>query len=126
MDKTIKLFYWLPRILCVLAILFISIFAFDAFDGDRSFWQKLAAFAIHLIPSYILTLFLLIAWKWERIGGIIFIVIGLAFSPFIATHNYAMNHSLWLTTTIVLTINMPFVIVGILFLLSHHLKQKNT
>ncbi len=125
MKKSIKLFHWLPRILCIIAILFISMFALDSFEGNISIWQKLAGFAIHLIPSYILTVFLLIAWKWERIGGILFIVIGLAFAPFIITHNYAMNHSIWWTSLVVLTINLPFIVVGGLFLLSYHLKKKN-
>lgn len=125
MKKSIKLFHWLPRILCIIAILFISMFALDSFDGNSSIWQKLAGFAVHLIPSYILTAFLLIAWKWERIGGVIFIVIGLAFIPFIITHNYAMNHSIWWTSLVVLTINLPFIVVGGLFILSYHVKKKN-
>lgn len=125
MNKTLKTLHWTPRILCMLAILFISMFASDSFEGDQSIWKKLAAFAIHLIPSYILTIFLVIAWKWERIGGVIFIAIGLAFAPFIAVHNYTMNQSVWITATILLTINLPFIVVGILFLLSYHLKRKN-
>ena len=126
MNKTLKIFHWTPRILCILAILFISMFALDSFEGNQSIWKKLAAFAVHLIPSYILTIFLLIAWKWERVGGIIFVAIGLAFAPFIATHNYAMNHSVWITATILLTINLPFILIGILFLLNHHIKRKNS
>lgn len=125
MSKSIKLFHWLPRFICILAILFISMFALDSFEGDNSIWEKIEAFAIHLIPTYILTVFLLIAWKWERIGGIIFIVVGLGFIPFIATHNYAMNQSIWQTLLIILAINIPFIIVGMLFLVSHYLKKKN-
>jgi len=125
MNKALKVLHWTPRIFCILAILFISLFALDSFEGNQSIWKKLAAFAIHLIPSYILTVFLLIAWKWERIGGVIFIAIGLAFAPFIAVHNYTMNLSVGITATVLLTINIPFIVVGILFILSHHIKQKN-
>ena len=69
-------------------ILFVSLFAADAFSPGLTIWQQLGAFVIHLIPSFILLTFLIVAWKWELIGGIIFIIIGLALSPVIYVHNY--------------------------------------
>jgi hypothetical protein len=125
MKTSIRLFHWLPRILCILAILFISLFAVDAFAPGLTIWQQLGAFLIHLIPSFILLVFLFIAWKWEFIGGIIFMVIGLAFSPVIFMLNYNRNDSIWLSLVIILTITIPFVVVGILFLVSHRQKKKN-
>jgi len=70
--------------------------------------------------------FLIVAWKWEFIGGIIFIIIGLALSPFIFIKNYNMNESIWMSLGIIMTITIPFVIVGILFLVSHNLKKKTS
>jgi hypothetical protein len=125
MKTSVRLFYWLPRILCILAILFISLFAADAFAPELTIWQQLGAFLIHLIPSFILLAFLIVAWKWEFIGGIIFMVIGLAFSPVIFMLNYNRNNSIWLSLVIILTITIPFVVVGILFLISHRQKKKN-
>jgi len=125
MKTSVRLFYWLPRILCILAILFISLFAADAFAPGLTIWQQLGAFLIHLIPSFILLVFLFIAWKWELIGGIIFMVIGLAFTPVIFMFNYNRNDSIWLSLVIILTITIPFVVVGILFLVSHRLKKKS-
>ena len=124
MKTSINLFHWLPRILGILAILFISLFAADAFAPGLTIWQQLGAFLIHLIPSFILLAFLFIAWKWELIGGIIFMVIGLAFTPVIFILNYNRNNSIWLSLVIILTITIPFVVVGILFLVSH-LQKKN-
>jgi hypothetical protein len=121
---TPSLFHWLPRILCIAAILFISMFAADAFESGLTFWQQLDALFMHLIPSFILLLFFLIAWKWERLGGFLFILIGLGLSPFIYTHNFEMNQSFWISLGVVLLINFPFVLVGILFLVSHHLSKK--
>jgi len=63
MNKA-KILFWLPRILCIIAILFISLFALDAFQPDLTIWQQLEAFLMHLIPSFILLILLLIAWKW--------------------------------------------------------------
>ncbi len=125
MKKSIKLVHWTPRVLCILAILFVSMFALDSFSPNYTIWQQLKAFFIHLIPTYILILFLIIAWKWEIIGGLMLIIFALGFTPFIYTHNYAMNHSVWISLSIILMINFPFVITGGLFILSHFLKKKN-
>lgn len=125
MKQSIRVFYWLPRIICIFAILFISMFAADAFAPELTLWQQLSAFLIHLIPSFILVALLVFAWKWECIGGIIFIVIGLGLSPFIFKHNYNMNHSVGMSLGVILMITFPFVVVGILFIISHFMNKKN-
>lgn len=125
MKKSIRLLHWSPRIICILAILFISMFAIDAFGPEKTIWQQLADFTIHLIPSFALLVILFIAWKWEFIGGIIFILIGLGLSPFVFMLNYDMNNSISMSLGIILVINIPFVVVGGLFILSHFKKKKN-
>ncbi len=125
MKKSIKVFHWLPRIICILAILFVSLFATDAFSPELTIWQQLGAFIIHLIPSFILLAFLIVAWKWEYIGGIIFTIIGLGLSPFVFVHNYEMNHSVWMSLGIILAITIPFVIVGVLFIWNHKMKKRS-
>lgn len=40
MRKAIKVFYWSPRIICILAILFVSLFAADAFATGITIWQQ--------------------------------------------------------------------------------------
>ena len=124
MKTSIKIIHWLPRILCILAILFISMFALDAFESGPSIWQQIGAFFMHLIPSFILLLILIIAWKWEFIGGIIFTIIGLVTSPLVFLHNYRMNQSVWMSLLIILLITIPFIIVGVLFIASHYRKKK--
>jgi len=76
-----KSLYWLPRILAILFTAFISIFALDVFNEPQWF---LALF-IHLIPSFILVILTIVAWKHEQLGGFIFLIIGslmLVFSHF--------------------------------------------
>ena len=124
MNTTIRLFHWIPRIICILAILFVSVFAADAFGPGRSIQEQLGDFIMHLIPSFILLALLIVAWKWEYIGGIIFTIIGLGLSPFIFMHNYNMNHSVGMSLGIILLITFPFVVVGILFIISHFMKKK--
>ncbi len=124
MKSPLALFHWIPRILCILAILFISMFALDSFAPGQPVWQQIIGFLIHLIPSLILSAILIVAWKWEFTGGLIFILIGIICIPFIYSHNYSMNHSIWLSAGIVMIINFPFVLVGLLFLISHRMKKR--
>lgn len=109
-----------------MAILFISMFAADAFGPGLTIWQQLGAFFMHLIPSFVLIALLVIAWKWEYIGGILFMITGLAFSPVVFSHNYRMNHSVWMSLGTILVITIPFVVVGILFLFSQRMKKRST
>lgn len=74
-----KFLYWTPRILTILFILFLGLFALDAFEGDKSLIKKSGAFIIHLIPNLILILILILAWKREWIGTIAFILVGIAY-----------------------------------------------
>lgn len=71
--------FWAPRVLTIVFILFISLFALDSFDGDKSLIAKLGAFLIHLVPSFVMVLLLVISWKREWIGTIAFFVLGIAY-----------------------------------------------
>jgi hypothetical protein len=126
MNTKLTIVHWLPRILCILAILFVSMLSLDAYEPGMPLWQQIGGFFMHLIPSFMLSFFLWVAWRWELPGGIIFILLGLGFMPFIYMMNYHMNNSVWWSIQVILMINMPFVVVGILFILSHFLKSKNT
>ncbi len=116
--------HWVPRILCILAIMFLSLFSLDVFNGRSTVGEQIVGFLVHSIPSFVLALILAIAWKWEMVGGSIFVVIGLAFSPFVYVHNYRMNHSVVMSLLIILTITCPFILTGVLFILSRFLKRK--
>lgn len=112
----------IPRILSILAIAFVSLFALDSFDHG-SISEQIQAFLIHMIPSFILMIILAIAWKRELIGGILYIIIGITLSPFIFTHNYRMNHSILTSIEIIAMITFPFILSGCLFVWSHFRKK---
>ena len=125
MKTSTKVLYWTARILCILGILFISLFALDSVSSERTFWQNTAALLMSLIPSFVLLAVLIIAWKWEKTGGIILTIIGLALSIFVFVLNYKRNHfpvAISLQNALMLAI--PFVLAGILFILSHYRKKK--
>lgn len=125
MEKPHRALYLIPRILVILAILFVSLFALDSFSPERTFFQNLGAFMIHLIPSFLLIIVLIIAWKWEMTGGIILTILGLFFSVFLFVKNISINHSVLTSLLIVLFLSLPFVISGILFII-HSNKKKNS
>ena len=125
MKTSIKVIHWLPRIICILAILFISMFAMDTFGPEKTIWQQLGDLSVHIIPSFLLIAFLVLAWKWEFVGGIIFTLIGFGMSPFVFLLNYQRNNfSLGASLSVILMITFPFVVVGILFIISHYMKKK--
>ena len=74
-----KFLIWLPRILSILFALFISLFALDVFSEGNSLLKSILAFTIHLIPTYLIVLTLVISWKRELIGAVIYIILGLAY-----------------------------------------------
>ena len=122
--RSVLLLHWAPRVLTILAILFVSMFSLDAFQAGIPFKQQILDWLMHMIPSFLLIIVLLIAWKWENIGGIIFLSLGLAFTPYLFWGNYSHNHSIWLSLLIILTVTFPFILVGVLFMLSYHTKRK--
>ena len=124
MSNALKIIHWTPRILCIIAILFISLFAADAFGHGGGFWKELGDFIIHLIPSFILLVFLIIAWKWELIGGIVLTVIGLVMTPIVYSHNFAMNQNVGMSLVVIASITFPFIVVGVLFIISYYMKKK--
>ena len=79
---------------------------------------------MHMIPSFVLIIILIIAWKHELVGGI-----GLAAFPFIYSLNYRSlvfmvsrswrgTSGLW-TPKIAAVVSFLFIIVGILFIFSY-------
>jgi len=125
MKISTRVLHWLPRIICIMGILFISMFSIDALNSELTIWQQILSLSMHLIPSFVLILLLLLSWKRELIGGIIFMIIGLGFSPIIFIYNFKMNQSIWMSLGVISVITIPFAIVGVLFIVSHYRKKKS-
>jgi hypothetical protein len=124
MNRFIKITRWTARILCILAILLVSMFALDAFEPGHSVWHQLLAFVIHMIPSFVLIVLLIIAWKWERIGGILLAVAGLAFGLFLFRTNRMHYLTLLSFVSTVMALVFPFLLSGVLFIISYYLDKK--
>lgn len=79
---TLKILYWFPRILAILSILFLLLFSFDSFGGDVPPGKQILGFLMHNIPVFGLIIILVIAWKYEVIGGALFIIAFIALGIF--------------------------------------------
>jgi hypothetical protein len=72
-DK--EILFWSPRILCILFTLIITMFALDVFGEGYGFLETLLALLKHQIPTGILVVTLIISWRWEWVGGVVFLVL---------------------------------------------------
>ncbi|NER80782.1 MAG: hypothetical protein F6K42_14665 [Leptolyngbya sp. SIO1D8] len=74
---TKRLLFWSPRILCILFAIFLSLFALDVFNEGYGFGETILALLIHLVPTYLVVIALVIAWRWEWAGSILFVALAL-------------------------------------------------
>jgi uncharacterized membrane protein len=107
-----RVLYWAPRVLSIAFILFLSLFALDVFDEGRGFWPALAALAIHLVPSFVLVLVLLAAWKREWIGAVLFAAAGGLY----IYHTLQLRLSATVKWSWCLAIAAPALVIAALFL----------
>lgn len=122
MSKNVSKFvYWTPRILGVVFICFLTLFSLDVFGEDLNFWQSILAFFIHSIPSIILAIILIISWKREIVGGIVFTLAGIAYVIMTIVN---ANVPWYIVISWSLTIAGPAFLIGILFFVNWFKKKK--
>lgn len=126
-QKINKFVYWAPRILSIIFILFLMLFSLDIFDMNLGFWGTILGLFIHNIPVLFLLIILIISWKYEIAGGVVFILFGLFYIFKIAIGPAMDSEIPWLTALIwSLSIAGPALLVGILFLVCWFKKKKIT
>lgn len=119
MRKVNKYIYWAPRILSILFIALLFAFSLDVFSPESGFWEQMLGFFIHNIPSLILLIFLIISWKYEIVGGVVFIAGGLFYIFMISGRVEISTFFIWS-----LTISGPAFLIGILFIINWIKKKK--
>ncbi len=118
MNKNLNGFlFWAPRVLGILFILFVSLFALDVFEEGLDFWGTTLALLVHLLPSIAMATTLIIGWRWEWVGA-------LGFSGFAIWYiAFTLNRGRFELVAYAFLVGIPLVI-GILFLVGW-VKQKN-
>ncbi len=113
MKPITKIFHWIPRICGLLMVLFIGMFALDAFDPHLTILRQILNFLVGLVPAYIVLATVIIGRKWDLAGCLIYLVLTL-FYTFLA-----YRHPVWL-----LGISLPLLSLSILFFISWYMKRK--
>jgi hypothetical protein len=106
-----KFLYWTPRILAILAVLFMMMFSLDCFEEGVT-KDIFICLVMHNIPAFIIIAILVIAWRWEIAGGILFVVAAITGSIYF--HGFTGNWG-------ALIIMLPFLITGALFFIHNYL-----
>lgn len=109
MNRLLLILRWFARILAALAILFMVMFSFDVFGGNAPIGRQLLGFLVHNIPAFVLIVALVIAWKNEITGGVIFIL------AFVGLGIFFRSFSGNATSIFVI---LPLLLAGIAFTLS--------
>lgn len=114
-DRLPLIRYWSPRVLMIIYAIFISIFALDVLGAEYSVGELLVALFMHLIPTYLIVAFGIVAWRWPRWGGLLFILLAIGFTLFFNTYREVAT---------LLLLSLPPLVIGILFLSSGSNRQK--
>lgn len=108
--------YWTPRILGICMILFLALFSLDVIGMSDDPLQVALGMLVHNIPSILLIVLLLVSWKWELVGGIIYPLLGLSYSLFNPSEHWTAH----------LLIAGPLILIGLFFLLNWKSNRRMT
>ena len=118
MTTANKIIYWLPRILSLLFVGFLFLFSLDVFSEGLGFWQVAWGLFIHNIPALVLLAIVIVSWKYEIVGGVVFILAGLLYIIAVFRNPFEWYYLSW-----VITISGPAFLVGILYLINWRKKR---
>lgn len=94
----------------------------DVFDTKQSLWQTIIALFMHNLPALVLLIILIISWKHEIVGGVTFILAGLAYIVALLIKNPFE----WYMLAWAAQISGVAFLIGILFLIGWFKKRKQT
>jgi hypothetical protein len=126
---------WVARILCILGIVFIAMWASEAVEGKVGLGRQIRGFlmAPPFLMSVLLIVILIIAWKRELVGGILMGLIGLATATYVSISSYHRllpmaskgyrSVRMAQALNFFVVISLPLIIVGVLFIISYLLHR---
>ncbi len=107
-PRLAKIIRWAPRVASIMIIFFLTLFSLDVFDGSASWLEMLGGFIMHNIPSIILIVILLFAWKRPLVGFWAFLIFGVGFSLFFV-------HDIQDAANLLSLFVLPFLLISGLF-----------
>lgn len=110
-----RIIRWLPRVLSIVFAVFISLFALDVFGEGYGFWETLVALMMHMIPTLLVVVGLILAWRWAWTGTVWFTALGVWY--------LLMTRGDWAWATFLL-IPGPLFLIAVLFLIAWLYRDK--
>jgi hypothetical protein len=102
-----RLTLWIPRVLAIAIALYFGVFAQDAFAEGAGFWHSVAAFLLHLTPTFAVLGVVYLAWHRPWLGALVFLSFAAVYSL------SSLHHLSW-----ILWIGVPLAVTGVLYLVS--------
>jgi hypothetical protein len=110
----LRLLHWTPRVLGILFVAFLALFALDVFDMGLGFWDTLVALTMHLLPNFVLLAIVILAWRWPWVGGV-------GFLGFAAVYIATFRGFDWLTYVMIAGIPT---LIGLLYLADWYVRRR--
>jgi len=117
MVENNKFLFFLPRILSIAFILFLSLFSLDIFGQGYNFWETIVGLFMHNILLIILTIFLVVFWKKDFYEAIVFSITALFFIVKMAISILRTSEGGILNPGLLIII-FPLILIATLFLIS--------
>jgi hypothetical protein len=102
-----RVLFWAPRVLTVAFAMFLALFALDVFGEGYTGWRLLLALVMHLKWPAMVAAVLVLAWRWEWVGTVLFTVLGTYYWLTMG------RHPNW-----ILVISGPLFLIAALFLIN--------
>jgi hypothetical protein len=99
------------------------LFSLDIFEPESTASQIAVGLFVHNIPALFLLIILIISWKHEIVGGIVFILAGLLYIAIILRIILMHSPHGWQTLFWTLPISIPALLIGILFFINRSAKK---
>ena len=93
-PRLANIIHWTPRLAAIMITFFMSLFSLDVFGEGASPLEVLGAFLMHNLPSFVMILFLVFAWKRPVVGFVVFLIAAIAFTVFFVRDFYAIPNLL--------------------------------
>lgn len=77
---------WIARSFAIAVALFLAVFAMDALQGEGGLVEKLSVLAKHLAPTWLCVTAVLVSWRREWLGALLFATFAVAYAWWARAH----------------------------------------
>lgn len=105
-HRLARIIHWAPRVAALLIIFFVGLFSLDVFGTGAPPLEVLAAFLMHNLPSLVMLVLLIFAWKRPVVGFVAFLIAAAAFATLFVRDLYALPNLLLFVLPILLVASL--------------------